>query len=60
VLWEQNLGSPVSGFPVVFGVNGKQYVAVTTGNSLVSNSANRMTPELKPSSSNQVYVFALP
>ena len=60
VLWEQNLGSPVSGFPVVFGVNGKQYIAVTTGNSLVSNSTNRMTPELKPSSSNQVYVFALP
>jgi alcohol dehydrogenase (cytochrome c) len=60
VLWEQNLGSPISGFPVVFGVNGKQYVAVTTGNSLVSNSANRLTPELKPSNSNQVYVFALP
>jgi alcohol dehydrogenase (cytochrome c) len=60
VLWEQNLGSPVSGFPVVFAVNGKQYVAVTTGNSLVSGSANRLTPELRPSSSNQVYVFALP
>jgi alcohol dehydrogenase (cytochrome c) len=60
VLWEQNLGSPVSGFPVVFAVNGKQYVAVTTGNSLVSNSANRLTPEIRPSGTGQVYVFALP
>jgi PQQ-dependent dehydrogenase (methanol/ethanol family) len=60
ILWEQNLGAPVSGFPVVFGVNGKQYVAVTTGNSLVSNSANRLTPELRPSGAAQVYVFALP
>jgi alcohol dehydrogenase (cytochrome c) len=60
ILWEQNLGTPVSGFPVVFGVNGKQYVAVTTGNSLVSGSANRLTPEIKPSSVGNVYVFALP
>jgi PQQ-dependent dehydrogenase (methanol/ethanol family) len=60
ILWEQNLGAPVSGFPVVFAVDGKQYVAVTTGNSLVSNSANRLTPELKPGSAAQVYVFALP
>ena len=60
VLWETNLGAPVSGFPVTFAVNGKQYVAVTTGNSLVSNSANRLTPEIKPSGSAQVFVFALP
>jgi PQQ-dependent dehydrogenase (methanol/ethanol family) len=60
VLWEQNLGTPVSGFPVVFAVNGKQYVAVTTGNSLVSGSANRLTPEIRPSGTGQVYVFALP
>ena len=31
VLWEMNLGSPVSGFPVTFAVDGKQYVAVATG-----------------------------
>jgi PQQ-dependent dehydrogenase (methanol/ethanol family) len=60
ILWEQNLGAPVSGFPIVFAVSGKQYVAVTTGNSLVSNSANRLTPEIKPGGSAQVYVFALP
>jgi outer membrane protein assembly factor BamB len=60
VLWEQNLGSPVSGFPVTFAVDGKQFVAVTTGPSLVANTALRLTPELKPSNSGQLYVFALP
>ncbi|HWN84613.1 MAG TPA: PQQ-binding-like beta-propeller repeat protein [Vicinamibacterales bacterium] len=60
ILWEQNLGAPVSGFPVTFAVDGKQYVAVTTGPSLVANSALRLTPELKPSNTGQLYVFALP
>jgi PQQ-dependent dehydrogenase (methanol/ethanol family) len=60
VLWEQNLGAPVSGFPVVFAVDGKQFVAVTTGPSLVANSTLRLTPELKPSNTGQLYVFALP
>ena len=50
----------MSGFPISFAVDGKQYVAVTTGNSLVSNSTNRLTPELKPSAAANVYVFALP
>jgi alcohol dehydrogenase (cytochrome c) len=60
VLWDQNLGSPVSGFPVTFSVEGKQYVAVTTGPSLVANSTLSLTPELKPSRAGQLYVFALP
>ena len=46
VLWETNLGSPVSGYPVTFAVGGKQYVAVTTGPSLVAAAARRVTPEL--------------
>jgi alcohol dehydrogenase (cytochrome c) len=60
ILWETNLGAPVSGFPISFAVDGKQYVAVATGNSLVSNSTNRLTPEIKTSSTGQLYVFALP
>jgi PQQ-dependent dehydrogenase (methanol/ethanol family) len=61
VLWETNLGAPVSGFPVSFAVDGKQYVAVTTGGSLVAGAARRVTPELtaEPAPS-QVFVFALP
>jgi alcohol dehydrogenase (cytochrome c) len=60
VLWETNLGSPVSGFPISFAVGGKQYVAVTTGISLVSTSALRLAPELKPGNAANVFVFALP
>jgi PQQ-dependent dehydrogenase (methanol/ethanol family) len=60
VLWETNLGAPVSGYPITFSVDGKQYVSVATGPSGVANSTLRVTPELHPSTSGQVYVFALP
>jgi alcohol dehydrogenase (cytochrome c) len=60
ILWETNLGSPVSGFPVTFAAGGKQYVAVTTGSSLVANSALRLTPELRPGNAANIFVFALP
>jgi alcohol dehydrogenase (cytochrome c) len=60
VLWEVNLGAPVSGFPITYAVDGKQYVAVTTGNSLVANTALRLTPELKPGNAANVFVFTLP
>jgi alcohol dehydrogenase (cytochrome c) len=61
VLWETNVGSPVSGYPVSFAVDGKQYVAVTTGPSLVAMAARRLTPELpNDAAAGQVFVFALP
>jgi alcohol dehydrogenase (cytochrome c) len=62
VLWETNLGSPVSGYPIAFAVAGKQYVAVSTGPSLVAGGMARLTPELKQSTNpaNQMFVFALP
>jgi alcohol dehydrogenase (cytochrome c) len=60
VLWEINLGSPVSGYPIAFAVDGKQYVAVSTGSSLTAMGANRLTPELTPSLGNNLFVFALP
>ncbi len=59
VLWEVNLGSPVTGYPITYSVNGKQYVAVSTGNSLVSSGLNRMAPELHPSEASSIFVFAL-
>ena len=31
MLWEINLGSPVTGFPITYAVDGVQYVAVSTG-----------------------------
>jgi PQQ-dependent dehydrogenase (methanol/ethanol family) len=60
VLWETNLGSPVSGFPITFAVDGKQYVAVAVGSSLVAGSAQRLTPEVKTTNTPGIFVFALP
>ena len=60
VLWEINLGSPLTGFPVTYAVDGKQYVAVSTGTSLTSGAFNRLTPELRPAAGNTLFVFALP
>ena len=60
VLWEVSLGAPVTGYPITYSANGKQYVAVSTGTSLVSGGINRMSAELKPAINNAVFVFALP
>ena len=56
ILWEINLGSPVSGFPITYAVDGRQYVAVSTG----SGRFLELTPELRPSANNNLFVFALP
>ena len=56
VLWEINLGSPVSGFPIAYAVNGRQYIAVSTGTPRFLD----LTPELRPSFGNNLFVFALP
>ena len=60
VLWEINLGSSVTGFPISYAVDGQQYVAVSTGTSLSSGDNLRLTPELRPSKGNNIFVFALP
>ena len=60
VLWEINLGSPITGFPVTYAVDGRQYVAVSTGATGTTNAQSRMTPELRPSIGNTLFVFALP
>ena len=56
VLWEINLGSSVSGFPITYAVNGRQFVAVSTGEPRFID----LTPELHPSTGNNLFVFALP
>ena len=56
ILWEVNLGSPVSGFPITYAVDGRQYVAVSTG----SGRFLELTPELRPSANNNLFIFALP
>jgi len=56
ILWEINLGSPVSGFPITYAVDGRQYVAISTGFARFLE----LTPELHPSANNNLFVFALP
>ena len=56
VLWEINLGSAVSGFPITYAVDGRQYIAVSTGTPRFLD----LTPELRPSLGNNLFVFALP
>ena len=60
VLWEINLGSMVTGFPITYAVDGVQYVAASTGSSLSSQDNMRLTPELRPSRGNNLFIFALP
>ncbi len=60
VLWQADLGAPVSGYPVSFAVDGVQYVAVTTGPSLVAAAARRVTPEIAAADAPAaVFVFKL-
>ena len=60
VLWEVNLGSHVTGFPATFAVNGKQYVAVSTGATPNTFGLATLTPEARAGTANNLYVFALP
>ena len=60
VLWETNVGSAVSGYPISFAVGGKQYIAIITGPSLAAQTDERQTPEYTPANAPNIFVFALP
>jgi PQQ-dependent dehydrogenase (methanol/ethanol family) len=60
VLWEVNLGSQVTGYPISYAVDGRQYIAVSTGGSLATGGMNALTPELRSGTANNLFVFALP
>jgi alcohol dehydrogenase (cytochrome c) len=61
VLWETSLGAQITGHPVTFAVDDKQYVAVSTGRSNMTGGLTRLTPEAVPAESpNKLFVFALP
>jgi alcohol dehydrogenase (cytochrome c) len=60
-LWETIVGGAVSVSTITYAANGKQYVAIITGNGLLDNSLLAETPELKPPrGQNAIYAFALP
>jgi alcohol dehydrogenase (cytochrome c) len=59
ILWEVNLGSPVNGYPASFAVDGRQYVAVSTGGSGLALGLAQLGG-IRPGAGNRLYVFALP
>lgn len=63
IVWKTRLIASVQGFPLSFSVNGKQYIAVTTGQGGGSprQVPSWLTPEVQPGTQGHaVYVFALP
>ncbi len=60
-LWQAILGGSISVSTITYAVNGKQYVAVMTGNGLLDGVLLGETPELHPPRGvNGIYAFALP
>jgi alcohol dehydrogenase (cytochrome c) len=63
ILWRTRLATSVQGFPISFSVDGRQYVAVTTG---LGGGSPRLVPstiapEIRvPTTGQALYVFALP
>ena len=63
ILWETQLGTTVQGYPVSFSIDGKQYIAVTTGlgGGSPENMPNVILTEVhRPDNGQALYVFALP
>ncbi len=61
VLWESIVGGIVQNSTITYSVNGKQYVAIMTGDGVGHTGKLALVPELKtPRGHNAVYVFALP
>ena len=62
-LWKTRLGTTVQGFPVTFSVDGKQYVAVTTGlggGSPELKPGTMLTEVHRPPNGYNLFVFGLP
>ena len=62
ILWQTRLGNTVQGYPVSFSLDGKQYVAVTTGlggGSPEQKPSTLLTEVHRSNTGQQLYVFAL-
>jgi len=62
-LWKTRLGTTVQGYPVSFSVDGKQYVAVTTGlggGSPQAKPSTMLREVHRPPNGYAVFVFGLP
>ena len=60
LLWETTLNSAVHGYPISFGIDNKQYIAVTTGMGVFRALTSNISPEIyQPDGGNTIYVFEL-
>jgi alcohol dehydrogenase (cytochrome c) len=62
-LWQSRLGTTVQGYPISFAIDGRQYIAVTTGLGGGSPQDKPMTMlggVHRPNNGQALYVFALP
>ncbi len=62
VLWQIRTNNAVNSFPITYSVNGKQYIAVATGNgSGFVRSVSQLATEIRnPDGGSALWVFALP
>jgi alcohol dehydrogenase (cytochrome c) len=61
VLWQIRTNNIVDSFPISYSVNGKQYVAVTTGKgSGLASGLSTIVPDVRSPVGSMLWVFALP
>ena len=60
IVWETTLGGPIQNSTITYAVNGKQYLAVLTGEGLLSGGLITQANLHPTRSYNALYVFALP
>jgi alcohol dehydrogenase (cytochrome c) len=59
-LWERELGGTISSSTISYGVNGRQYIAVFTGENLIVGQMAGLSGTEVVRGDNTIYVFALP
>ena len=60
ILWETSLGGSVDNSTISYAVNGKQYIAVLSGEGLLTGGLISQASISPPRRHNELYVFALP
>ncbi len=59
VLWSTQLTASISGMPISYGAQGRQFIAVATGNSPEASGLRNMSPEIEVPNEPALHVFAL-
>ena len=60
ILWESTLGGSINNSTITYAVNGKQYIAVMSGEGLLTGGLIGQAGIQPARRHNEIYVFALP